>query len=169
MSLLASFGGDAEVVRDALVRCLKSHTEDVRLKVAIFEFLTSCVRHQPGLIECFLDIQASAVGTSVVSSRVASPVAGTSASAAAAATAASATATPPPTQRSFSPGKNSCIPAMVSLIDAAKQDTFSCPAPLLLAVGDLALALWVGGRETAVDVVGKAKLQEMNHAEFRNE
>ena len=44
---------------------------------------------------------------------------------------------------------------MVSLIEAEKQGTFQCPAPLLLAVGDLAHALWVGGRETAVDVVGK--------------
>ena len=157
MSLLASFGGDADVIRDALVRCLKSYTEDVRLKVAIFEFLTSCVRHQPGLIECFLDIQASTTsGPSVSSSRVGSPVAGTSSSSSGGTTAAStATPPPPPQQRSFSPGKNSCIPAMVSLIDAAKQDTFHCPAPLLLAVGDLALALWVGGRETAVDVVGK--------------
>ena len=44
---------------------------------------------------------------------------------------------------------------MVSLIDAGKQNTFQCPAPLLLAVGDLVHALWVGGRETAVYVVGK--------------
>lgn len=56
MSLLACLGTEAEAICDHYLLRLSSATEDVRLKVAIIEFLTVCISHQPGLIERFINI-----------------------------------------------------------------------------------------------------------------
>ncbi|RWS05256.1 Nup188-like protein [Dinothrombium tinctorium] len=56
MSLLACLGSEAESVKDHFLYRLEAVTEDLRLKVAILDFLSSCIKHQPGLIEMFLNI-----------------------------------------------------------------------------------------------------------------
>ncbi|XP_054720648.1 nucleoporin NUP188-like [Uloborus diversus] len=54
MSLLACFGSEAEAIRDHFLARLCFQYENVRLKVAILEFLTVCIAQQPGLIEMFI-------------------------------------------------------------------------------------------------------------------
>ncbi|UYV68454.1 NUP188 [Cordylochernes scorpioides] len=56
MSLLAFFGTEAESVRDQLLFRLNSAREDIRLKVALLEFLTVCVTSQPGIFEMFINV-----------------------------------------------------------------------------------------------------------------
>ncbi|KAJ7308507.1 hypothetical protein JRQ81_009075 [Phrynocephalus forsythii] len=57
MSVYACLGNDAAAIRDAFLTRLKSKTEDMRIKVMIFEFLTVAVETQPGLIELFLSLE----------------------------------------------------------------------------------------------------------------
>ena len=57
MSVYACLGGDASAIRDAFLMRLQSHTEDMRIKVMILEFLTVAVETQPGLIELFLNLE----------------------------------------------------------------------------------------------------------------
>ncbi|XP_048580591.1 nucleoporin NUP188 isoform X2 [Nematostella vectensis] len=58
MSMYASFGAEAIPLRDAFVARLKSSKEDLKLKVAILEFIATAVETQPGLIELFLDLNS---------------------------------------------------------------------------------------------------------------
>ena len=56
--ILTSSLGDALIgIRNAFVNRLNGRVEAIRLKVAILEFLSSCVESQPGIIECFINIQ----------------------------------------------------------------------------------------------------------------
>ncbi|KAG1653314.1 Nucleoporin NUP188 [Nymphon striatum] len=55
ISLLACLANDAEAVRDMFLVRLQSVTEDIRLKIAILEFLSVCIHHQPGLFEMFVN------------------------------------------------------------------------------------------------------------------
>ncbi|XP_041914346.1 nucleoporin NUP188 isoform X1 [Alosa sapidissima] len=57
MSVYACLGSDAAAIRDAFLARLQSHTEDMRIKVMILEFLTVAVETQPGLIELFLNLE----------------------------------------------------------------------------------------------------------------
>uniref|UniRef100_A0A0K2V9Y5 Nucleoporin NUP188 n=1 Tax=Lepeophtheirus salmonis TaxID=72036 RepID=A0A0K2V9Y5_LEPSM len=54
MSLLACLGQEAEAFRDVLISRLESHTEDVRLKIAIVEFFSACIENQPGLVQLLI-------------------------------------------------------------------------------------------------------------------
>lgn len=58
MSLLACFGSEAESIRIHFLTRLRSHYENIRLKVSILEFLTVCVAQQPGLIEMFINVHS---------------------------------------------------------------------------------------------------------------
>lgn len=51
MSLLASFGQDSDVICSAVLARLRSETEDVNLKVAVLDFIATCVTSQPGLLQ----------------------------------------------------------------------------------------------------------------------
>lgn len=55
MSLLACLGSEAESVRDHFLYRLEEVTEDIRLKIALLDFLSCCIKYQPGLIEMFLN------------------------------------------------------------------------------------------------------------------
>lgn len=52
--LVACLGGEAEGIRDALLRRLDSATEDVRVKVALLRLLTASTTRQQGLTNAFL-------------------------------------------------------------------------------------------------------------------
>lgn len=54
--LTACFGESLEGIRNAFVNRLNGRVEALRLKVAIIEFLTTCVETQPGIIESFTQI-----------------------------------------------------------------------------------------------------------------
>lgn len=54
MPLVACLGGEAEGIRDALLRRLDSATEDVRVKVALLRLLTASTTRQQGLTNAFL-------------------------------------------------------------------------------------------------------------------
>ena len=56
MSMLACLGTEAEAVRQHFLAKLDAVTEDVRVKVALLDFLAVCVKHQPGLIEMFVNL-----------------------------------------------------------------------------------------------------------------
>lgn len=56
MSMLACLGSEAEAVRLHFLAKLDAVTEDVRVKVALLDFLSACVRYQPGLIETFVNV-----------------------------------------------------------------------------------------------------------------
>ena len=54
MSLLASFGQDSDVICSVILRRLRAETEDASLKVAVLDFLATCVTSQPGLLQRLL-------------------------------------------------------------------------------------------------------------------
>ncbi|KAF6033311.1 NUP188 [Bugula neritina] len=58
MSLLSSFGEDAHSIRSGFLRRLALRSEDPQFKVVLIELLTTCVAHQPGLLELFLSGKA---------------------------------------------------------------------------------------------------------------
>ncbi|XP_037092663.1 nucleoporin NUP188 homolog [Pollicipes pollicipes] len=58
MSLLASFGQDSDVICGVILTRLRSETEDVNLKVAILDFIATCVTSQPGLLQRLIGIGA---------------------------------------------------------------------------------------------------------------
>lgn len=55
MSLMACLGSEADKVCGFFVDYLGSKDANVELVVAIFDLLSTCVKHQPGLIELFLN------------------------------------------------------------------------------------------------------------------
>nr|XP_022323949.1 nucleoporin NUP188 homolog [Crassostrea virginica] len=123
MSILSCFGGAAESVRDMYLNRLQGATEDLKLKVAILEFLSVCVDAQPGLIEMFLNVQL----TESTSSEAA--------------------------RRDLSIGKISCLQTVLNLMEADKQMTYKCPSDLLCACMEFINSLWSGHRETAMSVL----------------
>eukprot|EP00090_Calanus_glacialis_P005097 TRINITY_DN13917_c0_g1_i1.p1 TRINITY_DN13917_c0_g1~~TRINITY_DN13917_c0_g1_i1.p1 ORF type:complete len:1697 (-),score=641.63 TRINITY_DN13917_c0_g1_i1:67-5157(-) len=56
VSVLACLSSAATAVRDQLLARLESNTEDIRLKIAIVELLSSCVEQQPGMVQLLMDI-----------------------------------------------------------------------------------------------------------------
>ena len=46
----------ATSVKEMLLSRLESSTEDIRLKIAIVELLTSCVEQQPGMVQLLMDL-----------------------------------------------------------------------------------------------------------------
>lgn len=123
MSILSCFGGAAESVRDMYLNRLQGATEDLKLKVAILEFLSVCVEAQPGLIEMFLNVQL----TESTSSEAA--------------------------RKDLSIGKISCLQTVLNLMEADKQMTYKCPSDLLCACMEFIHSLWSGHRETAMSVL----------------
>ncbi|XP_056009987.1 nucleoporin NUP188-like [Ostrea edulis] len=123
MSILSCLGGSAESVRDMYLNRLQGTTEDLRLKVAILEFLSVCVEAQPGLIEMFLNVQL----TDSTSSEAA--------------------------RKDLSIGKISCLQTVLRLMEAEKQMTYKCPPDLLCACMEFIHSLWSGHRETAMSVL----------------
>jgi len=59
MSMLACLGSEGESIRDHFLYRLEEITEDLQLKIALLSFLSSCIKHQPGLIEMFLNLESS--------------------------------------------------------------------------------------------------------------
>lgn len=62
MSLMASLGSEADKVCEFFVNCLDDKVANVDLKFAILGLLSTCVKHQPGLIELFLDFKREPKG-----------------------------------------------------------------------------------------------------------
>ncbi|XP_054157668.1 nucleoporin NUP188-like [Oppia nitens] len=56
MSMLACLGSDAEAMRENFLFRLDQVTEDLNFKIALLNFLSSCVERQPGLMEMFLNV-----------------------------------------------------------------------------------------------------------------
>lgn len=55
MSLMASLDSEADRVCSFFIDCLGGKNSNTEMKIAIIDLLTTCVRHQPGLIESFLN------------------------------------------------------------------------------------------------------------------
>jgi hypothetical protein len=55
MSLMASLGSAADRLCEFFVECLGSKDSEQHMRIAIVNLLTTCVRHQPGLIELFIN------------------------------------------------------------------------------------------------------------------
>lgn len=55
MSLMASLGSAADRLCEFSVECLDSKGSEQQMRIAIVNLLTTCVRHQPGLIELFIN------------------------------------------------------------------------------------------------------------------
>lgn len=56
MSMLACFGSNTEYIRDHFLVRLETLSEDINFKIALLDFLSICVEHQPGLVEMFLNV-----------------------------------------------------------------------------------------------------------------
>ncbi|OTF77963.1 Nup188-like protein [Euroglyphus maynei] len=56
MSMLACFGSHTEFIRDHFLFRLETVTEDINFKIALLNFLSTCVEYQPGLVEMFLNV-----------------------------------------------------------------------------------------------------------------
>jgi len=57
MSLMACLGSEADKVCEFFITCLDSKESRTDLQIAIMDLLSTCVRHQPGLIELFLNFR----------------------------------------------------------------------------------------------------------------
>uniref|UniRef100_A0A6G1S4R4 Nucleoporin NUP188 n=1 Tax=Aceria tosichella TaxID=561515 RepID=A0A6G1S4R4_9ACAR len=55
MSLMASLGSAADRLCEFFVECLDGKDSEQHMRIAIVKLLTTCVRHQPGLIELFIN------------------------------------------------------------------------------------------------------------------
>ncbi|KAF7493527.1 Nucleoporin -like protein [Sarcoptes scabiei] len=66
MSMLACFGSNTEHIRDHFLFRLETVTEDINFKIALLNFLSTCVRYQPGLVEMFLNVQNGNEDSSVL-------------------------------------------------------------------------------------------------------
>jgi len=55
MSLMACLGSEADKVCEFFLECLSNKNSNIDLEVAILDLLSTCVKHQPGLIELFLN------------------------------------------------------------------------------------------------------------------
>ncbi|KAI1289968.1 Nucleoporin [Halotydeus destructor] len=58
MSMLACLDNEVDAVRSHFLFRLDAVTEDVRVKIALLDFLTSCVKFQPGLMEIFVNSES---------------------------------------------------------------------------------------------------------------
>lgn len=68
MSMLACFGSNTEFIRDHFLFRLETVTEDINFKIALLNFLSTCVEHQPGLVEMFLNVAENHQQASVLNS-----------------------------------------------------------------------------------------------------
>ncbi|KAH7645192.1 nup188-like protein [Dermatophagoides farinae] len=59
MSMLACFGSHTEFIRDHFLFRLETVTEDINFKIAMLNFLSTCVEYQPGLVEMFLNVSTA--------------------------------------------------------------------------------------------------------------
>lgn len=57
ISLLSSFGEDANLIKAGILQKLSRRSEDPRFKVVVTELFTTCVVKQTGLLEMFLSEQ----------------------------------------------------------------------------------------------------------------
>lgn len=55
MSLMACLGSEADRVCEFFVECLSNKGSKANLEVAILDLLSTCVKHQPGIIELFIN------------------------------------------------------------------------------------------------------------------
>lgn len=62
MSMLACFGSNTESIRDYLLFRLETVTEDINFKISLLQFLSTCIDHQPGLVEMFLNAPNNELG-----------------------------------------------------------------------------------------------------------
>ena len=58
MSMLACLGSAADAIKEHFLFRLESLTEDIRVKVALLDFLSACVQYQPGLMELFVNVES---------------------------------------------------------------------------------------------------------------
>lgn len=56
MSMLAALNLEPDQVRMLFVQRLRDHLEDDQLKLAIIEFITSCIPKQSGMTEAFFKV-----------------------------------------------------------------------------------------------------------------
>lgn len=67
MSLMACLGSEADKVCEFFVQCLGNKEASVDLGVPILKLLSTCVKHQPGLIELFLNFKKETKGDGSIS------------------------------------------------------------------------------------------------------
>lgn len=67
MSLMASLGSEADRVCEFFVDCLGDKNANIDLEIAILDLLSTCVKHQPGLIELFLNFKRDSKNTNETS------------------------------------------------------------------------------------------------------
>ncbi|XP_072045504.1 LOW QUALITY PROTEIN: nucleoporin NUP188-like [Amphiura filiformis] len=135
MSIFGCLGNQAAALRDMYLSRLQTHSENVRLKVGILEFLTAAVETQPGLSELFLNLEPAKKDSKDQAS--------------------TSTARAPVQQKEMTLGKISCLHAVLDIIEEPKQGTTHCPPDLHCAALGLLRALWHDCRETALTLLRK--------------
>lgn len=60
MSMLAALNLEPDQIRMLFVQRLRDHLEDDQLKLAIIEFITSCIPKQSGMTEAFFKVSDNA-------------------------------------------------------------------------------------------------------------
>ena len=58
-TIMACLGSEAEAVKEHFLSRLDSVTEDIRVKVALLDFLSVCTKYQPALNELFVDTEGN--------------------------------------------------------------------------------------------------------------
>ena len=135
VSVLACLSSAATAVRDQLLARLESNTEDIRLKIAIIELLSSCVEQQPGMVQLLLDINTD---IRVVDANH-KPAGGGN--------------TPPPPELVG----DGCLAPVLRLLSLATQETSDLWQTLHLAIVQLIDSLWTRGRILAAQHMKEQK------------
>jgi len=124
VSVLACLSAAATAVRDQLLARLESNTEDIRLKIAIIELLSSCVEQQPGMVQLLMDINTDIRVVDVTHK----PAGGG--------------ATPPPPELVG----DGCLAPVLRLLSLSNGETSDLWQTLHLAIVRLIDSLWTRGR-----------------------
>ncbi|XP_072176210.1 nucleoporin NUP188-like [Diadema setosum] len=133
MSLFGCLGNQAPAFRNAFLYRLQTHSEDIRLKVGILALLAVSAETQPGFSELFLDLQPKKSGkkTDKEEEKKKSPN----------------------KEQDLELGKNSCLHAVLEILDETKQGTTHSPPDLHCAALGFLQALWQDHRETALSTL----------------
>ena len=134
MSLLACLGSEAESVRDHFLYRLEEVTEDIRLKIALLDFLSCCIRYQPGLIEMFLNSENNSSSNENKAD----------------------TATNNDNKLKTDPQHN-CLNTVIEILEEKMNEKYFCPSELHSAAIKFIFTFWLQPHLLAIDSMKKTK------------
>ena len=138
MSLLACLGSEAESVRDHFLYRLEEVTEDIRLKIALLDFLSCCIKYQPGLIEMFLNSDSDKSSAENGES-------------------ATAKNNKLSCEKTSENQQHSCLNTVIEILEEKMNQKYFCPSELHSAAIKFIFTFWLQPHLLAIDSLKKTK------------